>query len=189
MIRSTTAAIVTAAAAIITMAGCGSSDTPSTATTAAAPAATETPASPYKEVTVGEPFTISNENGPTATVTLLQIEIDPTCTTKFGDITPPEGTNVALEFDVQTTANPPVKYISDAWFEELTPEDYNRRLPRASDLCIADRERFGRGFLPNSKYRGWVLVDVSNPASSLLMSDIWDGRPLPEIHRIQLTDN
>ncbi|MBF6138104.1 hypothetical protein IU501_34615 [Nocardia otitidiscaviarum] len=185
--------IIGAAAILVLTAGCGSSDSSEPAATqpAATAAATVTgaPASPYKEVTVGEPFQISNENGPTAAVTLLQIEIDPTCTTQFGDITPPEGTNVALEFDVQTTANPPVKYISDAWFEELTPEDYNRRLPRASDLCIADREGFGRDFLPNSKYRGWVLVDVSNPASSLLMSDIWDGRPVPEIHRIQLTGN
>ncbi|TLF96768.1 hypothetical protein FEK35_27135 [Nocardia cyriacigeorgica] len=141
----------------------------------------------YTEVAVGQPFQISNEEGPTATVTVVDIEIDPTCTTAYGTPTPPQGTNVALLLDVQTTANPPIKYISDAWFDELTPDGYTKSIPSPSETCIADREHFTSDPAPNSKYRGWILLDVSNPGSSLLMSDIWDGRTPPATYRIPIS--
>lgn len=190
MIRSFAAAAALLTTAVLT--GCGSTDSHSEPGTAPAPAASSPaaaatdPDTGYIDVEIGKPFQISNQDGPTATVTLLQVEIDPVCTTRFGTPTPPAGTNVALEFDVETTSTPPDKYISYLWFEELTPENYTRRLPIPSETCIGDREEFGSNWNPNSKYRGWVLVDISNPESDLLMSDIWDSRMPPEIHRIPL---
>ena len=169
------------------LAGCSSDNDSTTAhadtgTPAKAPAVAE-PAT----VAVGQPFLISSSKGTTAMVTLDRIEVNPVCSTKYGDRPPAHGTNVALEFDVQTNAVPPVKFISEHWFQELTPDGYTKHLPLGDDTCIADRDTFMNDYQPNSKYHGWVLVDVSNPASSLLMSDIWDGRPTPEVHRIPLS--
>lgn len=191
MNRPSAAALVAVA---FILAGCGSSDSePQAVTTIGTQATTTAAAAPakspegYIDVKVGAPFEISNEKGTTATVTLLKVEINPTCTTQFGDRPAPPGTNVALEFDVQTTATPPSRYLSEYWFEELTPKDYNRKIPMSDDLCIGDREGFGKVWSPNSKYRGWVLLEVSDPQSSLLLSDFTDSRMPPEIHRITLT--
>ncbi|MBF6276994.1 hypothetical protein [Nocardia nova] len=176
-------ALITAAA----LAGCSSDDnTTAHADTGTTPAKAPATAAPIP-VAIGQPFLISNSKGHTGMVTVDKIEINPTCTTKFGPVQPPKGTNVALELDVQTNQNPPSTYITNAWFQELTPDGYTKRPPMAEDLCIADREDMGTPYQPNSKYHGWVLVDVSNPASSLLISDIWDGRPTPEVHRIPLS--
>ncbi|WP_280329568.1 hypothetical protein [Nocardia wallacei] len=183
MIAARFASAAVAVAAVATLAACGSDDAPKGTSTPASQAPAAGPAA----VKVGEPFQISNRKGPTGTVTLVQTEMNPVCSTRYGTVSPPSGTNVALLFELQTTANPPTKYISDAWFQELTPDGYTKKLTMANDLCIADRERMTNDPLPNSKYRGWVLVDVSNPSSSLLMSDIWDGRTPPETHRIPIT--
>lgn len=179
MIAARFVSAAVAVAAIATLAACSSDDPPTSTSSQAAPAPVA--------VKVGKPFQISNRKGPTGTVTVVQVELNPTCTTAYGARTPAAGTNVAVLFDLQTTANPPTKFISDAWFQELTPDGYTKKLAAADDLCIADRERMTKDPLPNSKQRGWVLVDVSNPASSLLMSDIWDGRTPPETHRIPVT--
>ncbi|MGI5216241.1 hypothetical protein [Nocardia sp. CA-290969] len=177
-----------AAAAILTLAGCSSDDTDTaTAALATTPVTADTGASAPIDVAVGTPFEISNQNGPTATVTVVSIEVDPQCATQFGTVEPAAGTRVALELDVATTGNPPLKYISDQWFQELAPDGYTKDMPAANDLCIADRETFDKNWTANAKYRGWVLVDVSDPASSLLMSDIWDTRTPRETHRIPIT--
>lgn len=177
------AALATAATITAILTGC-STETP-TAEADNAPATQTGPA--YIDAAVGTPFQISNSKGPTATVTVERIEPNPTCTSAYGTVAPPAGTNIALLLDVATTANPPTKHISDAWFQELTPNGYTKDLPTAEDLCIADRDRMTSDYQPNAKYHGWILVDVSNPASSLLMSDNWDGRPTPEVHRIPLS--
>jgi hypothetical protein len=182
------AAVTLAAAAILALTGCSSDDAQPAAAEPAPPASdtAATEAGPI-DVTIGQPFQISDKDGPTATVTVVSVEVDPQCTDMFGEPTPPAGTNVALQLEVQTTDNPPLKYISDVWFDELTPDGYTKNPPAANDLCIGDRESFDSDPAPNSKYRGWVLVDVSDPKSSLLMSDIWDGRTPPETHRIPIT--
>ncbi|MEV5391917.1 hypothetical protein [Nocardia farcinica] len=178
---------VLAAALALTVTGCSSDDSDT------APAAQTTPAlapasapAPAPDVQIGVPFQISNAKGPTATVTLTAIEIDPKCTTSYGQRPTPAGTHVALEFDVATTANPPTKWISELWFDEETPDGYTKKLPNSDDLCLADRDDLATTWAPNSKYRGWVLVEVSDPRSTLLMKDIWDGRTTPEVHRIPL---
>ncbi|MGA6208079.1 hypothetical protein ACPESR_25330 [Nocardia testacea] len=181
------AAVTVAAATLLALTSCSSDDPQPAAAEPAAPASDTTAQAGPIDVTIGQPFEISNQKGPTATVTVISVEVAPQCTDMFGEPTPPAGTNVALELEVQTTDNPPLKYISDVWFDELTPDGYTKNPPAANDLCIGDRESFDRDPAPNSKYRGWVLVDVSDPKSSLLMSDIWDGRTPPETHRIPIT--
>jgi hypothetical protein len=177
-------ALIAAAA----VAGCSSDDntTAHADTSIGTPAKAPATAAPIP-VTIGQPFLISSSKGTTGLVTVDKIELNPTCTTKFGPVTPPKGTNVAVELDVQTNAIPPSTYITENWFQELTPDGYTKRLPMADNLCIADREDMGTPYQPNSKYHGWVLLDVSNTASSLLMSDIYDGRPVPEVHRIPIS--
>lgn len=183
--------LITAAA----LAGCSSDNdgtaradtgtTPGVATPAKAPAAAE----PIP-VTIGQPFLISSSKGTTALVNIEQIQVNPTCIPLKGSTqaTPPAGTNVAILFDVQTNVNAPTTYISEHWFHELTPDGYTKKVEAGDTLCIHDRDLITSSpFLPNSKYKGWLLLDVSNPASSLLMSDIWDGRPTPEVHRIPLS--
>lgn len=179
-----------AVAVSLALTSCSSNETQTATTKNTAPDAATTAGAGdagYTEVTIGQPFKISNEDGPTGTVTVVDIEVAPACTTAYGTPTPPQGTNVALLLDVQTTANPPLKYISDAWFDELTPDGYTKSMPIPSETCIADREHFTSDPAPNSKYRGWILLDVSNPGSSLLMSDIWDGRTPPATYRIPIS--
>ncbi|MFC4124913.1 hypothetical protein [Nocardia rhizosphaerae] len=175
--------------AVVAVGGCGGGENADEPVSPGAPASDAADGgTPFYivDVEVGEPFNISNADGRTGIVTLHGIEIEPECSTDYGTVDAAEGTFVALDMELETTANPPTKYISSAWFDEETPDGYTRATPSTLGTCIADRDGFRSDPNPNSKYRGWVLVDVSNPASTLLMSDIWDGRSQPMVYRIPL---
>lgn len=154
----------TALTAVALLVGACSSSDPGDSDTAI-------PAGSEDIATVGTPFDVKAANGSTlGTVTILDIEKNPTCTDKFGDVPPVKGTPVAVRVRVETPADyDATSFVrtSSRDFTVLTVDGLTKSAESDSDTCIADRDRFMNAFAPSSTYDAWVLLDVPDPNGSL----------------------
>lgn len=162
--------IAIAAIATLSVAGCSSSDeAPASDDTTAAAATTEAPPSSIA-VEIGQPFEVTSPEGTLGTVTVLAVEPNPVCTAAYGAPLPPEnGAFVAVQIRVETTpTHDETKFMrtTSRDFAEVTPAGLTKDV-NTQDNCIADRDGFTKPFDPSSAYEGWVLLDVTDVASSL----------------------
>ena len=169
-------------AAGLILAGCSSNSTPpagpaSSVTVAGPPTSVAAPptsgqvAAGPTHVSVGQQFdVVSPRSGDQALVTFVAIEPNPVCTTRYGQPDAPKGHYVAVEMDVQTAATLDKQefgYPTGYDFTETKPDGYTTSNLYAQDTrCIENRDKIG---VMNraSKYRGWVLLDVTNLGSTL----------------------
>ncbi|WP_415395230.1 hypothetical protein ACMTN4_07620 [Rhodococcus globerulus] len=103
-------------------------------------------------------------------MTFLEIEQDPKCTTKYGKTDKPSGTYVAVKMQVETTANHNENEFmrtTSRDFSEITPDGFTKSADNNEFNCLANRAGFDKVFQPASKYEGWVLLDISDPASQI----------------------
>jgi hypothetical protein len=136
----------------------------------------EPPAAPTPaRVALGERFDVLDDSGTVmGSVAITDIEVDPSCqdAQRYSSTppTPQNGHFIAVHMDVQTSASyrpDTFTYPTGHDFSVTGPDGYTVGQVYADDLCIADREGFGTPMQPNSKYRGWILIDSPVPDGSL----------------------
>ncbi|MGM5068099.1 hypothetical protein EU244_024910 [Rhodococcus qingshengii] len=170
MKTSRSAALAASAICALLLTACGGGDGTPTADTATSATTTAAPA--LEVVSMGTPFAVKDKTGITlGTVTVLAAEKNPECTTRYGTPTAPDGTAVAVQLRVETTPTHDEQTFmrtTDRDFSEVTSSGVTKDVGIDNDTCIADRDKFMKSFTPSSKYEGWVLLDVSDPASKLI---------------------
>ncbi|QDM57099.1 lipoprotein [Rhodococcus phage Whack] len=154
------------AVATLALTGCGSDDQPEGAspTTSTAPA--------LEVVAMGTPFAVKDKAGATlGNVTVLAAEKNPVCTDRYGTPAKAQGTPVAVQLRVETPADYKEQTFvrtTERDFSEVTSAGVTKDVSIDNDICIADRDEFMNAFTASSKYEGWILLDVSDPASKLI---------------------
>lgn len=166
----------------ILLAGCSSSDgslsgngSPTTLertqTHYIVPSTEQEPVGPL-QAEYGMPFSVVAPTGEKlGAVTILDVELDPDCTTDYGPVKPADGTYVAVQLQVETNANlDTFRFMrtSNRDFQAISPGGITKSVYTQEGLCLADRDGFAELFQPARKYEGWVLLDVDDPASQIL---------------------
>ncbi|RGP48489.1 hypothetical protein [Rhodococcus qingshengii] len=166
----------------VLLAGCSSSDgslsgdgSPTTLertpTHYIVPSVEQEPVGPL-QAEYGMPFSVVAPTGEKlGVVTILDVEISPTCATSYGPVKPADGTYVAVQLQVETAPSlDSFKFMrtTNRDFQAISPSGTTRSVYTQEGLCLADRDGFAELFQPARKYEGWVLLDVGDPASQIL---------------------
>jgi hypothetical protein len=123
-------------------------------------------------VSLGERFNIiGRDHEALGSAAFTAIEVGPDCSAaakKYGGTGKPEhGHFIAVAMDVATTAQldpQQFNYPSGSDFTITGPDGYTEGNLYSGDSCLQDQGTFGTPFVPNRKYKGWVLLDA--PAGS-----------------------
>ena len=173
------------AVAMLTLAGCSSSEQeldPEPAQTAAATTADHFEPAEIA-ITLGEPFTVDGPNY-TADVTIERVYLPAQC----GE---DPNTNIALEVDVEVESGDGTREVlNTGTIRERDPDGYITRDRTVSTSCGGLKELEARNAQSGDKFRGvrWLQDDVNLESEILIDTPTPQGAPIAEVFVLDLAE-